>query len=290
MSSNKKNAKDDLLENHEFLGTVIDNVLDSVIVIDEKARIRHFNDIVADLLGYSAEEVIGKNIKCLMPESFAVEHDQYVKNYLDTGERKIIGIGREVIARRKDGEEFPVELFIKEMHCQGTRYFVGAIRDITDRLARENELKIQKERMDELSTPILTVWEQVVLVPLIGVIDSNRAALLIENLLKAITDLNARVAVIDVTGVPEIDTYVADQLVKTVSAAEMLGASVLVTGIRPEVAQALVRLGVDLTNMNACGPLKLGIRKAMALVAGQKELSGFSQYAEERTNGEMTNV
>ncbi|NQV55632.1 MAG: PAS domain S-box protein, partial [Rhodospirillales bacterium] len=191
------------------------------------------------------------------------EHDQYLKNFLDTGEAKIIGIGREIRGLRKDGTEFHAELAVSEMTVNGRRSFVGIIRDITERKDAEKIIAQQHNNLLELSTPVLKVWDQVVLLPLIGRIDEDRAAQIIENLLEAIVKTEARVAVIDVTGVPEIDTFFAGHLIKTVSAAKMLGAEVLVTGVSPAIAQTLIRLGADLSTITACGPLKEGIARAL---------------------------
>jgi len=122
------------------LEAVLNTVLDGIITIDRKGIIQSINPSVIRIFGYEEEELIGKNVKVLMPEPYKREHDTYLQNYLNGGEGKIIGIGREVEARRKDGHVFPMELAVSEMNIAGNRMFVGMVRDITSRKEAEEEI------------------------------------------------------------------------------------------------------------------------------------------------------
>jgi PAS domain S-box-containing protein len=118
------------------------------VVIDRNGAIRSVNDATERLFGYPSEKLIGRNVKILMPEPYSGEHDTYLANYLRTGRKKIIGIGREVVGRRSDGSVFPMDLSVGEAREGGQSIFVGIIRDITDRKAaelaqRESELRLR---------------------------------------------------------------------------------------------------------------------------------------------------
>ena len=127
---------------------------------------------------------------------------------------------------------------------------------------RERIIRQQQEAIRGLSTPVLPVRERLLILPIIGVIDPQRARQLTEQLLHGIRTNRARVVVMDITGVPVMDANVANHLVQTVEAARLLGATVIVTGLSPEIAQTLVTIGVDLTKMTTVGDLQGGIEQA----------------------------
>ena len=125
---------------------IIDGSIDAIITINQDGIVQSFNLAGEHMFGYSAVEVIGENVKMLMPSPYRNEHDSYLTNYRDTREKKIIGIGREVVARRKDGSLFPMDLSISEIDLQGRKLFGGIIRDITAR--REAEENLQQANAD----------------------------------------------------------------------------------------------------------------------------------------------
>jgi rsbT co-antagonist protein RsbR len=131
---------------------------------------------------------------------------------------------------------------------------------------RERVIRQQQEAIRELSTPVLQVRERLLILPIIGVIDSQRARQLTEQLLRGIRNNRAKVVVVDITGVPTIDSTVANHLVQTVEASRLMGASVIITGLSSEIAQTLVTIGVDLSKMNAVGDLQGGIEEAERLL------------------------
>jgi rsbT co-antagonist protein RsbR len=131
---------------------------------------------------------------------------------------------------------------------------------------RERVIRDQQEAIRELSTPVLQVRERLLILPIIGILDDSRARQLTEQLLKGIRRHRAKVVVIDITGVPDVDEDVANSLVQTVDASRLMGASVIITGLSAEIAETLVTIGVDLSKMNTVGDLQEGIEEAERLL------------------------
>jgi rsbT co-antagonist protein RsbR len=131
---------------------------------------------------------------------------------------------------------------------------------------RERVIRQQQDSIRELSTPVLQVRERLLILPIIGILDRPRAQQLADQLLRGIRNHRAKVVVIDITGVPDVDEAVADHLVKAVDASRLMGANVIITGLSSEIAQTLVTIGVDLTKMNTVGDLQGGIEEAEHLL------------------------
>jgi rsbT co-antagonist protein RsbR len=134
---------------------------------------------------------------------------------------------------------------------------------------REQVIARQQQDMLELSTPVVQLWEGIVALPLIGTLDSSRTQVVMESLLQTIVDTGAGLAIIDITGVPTVDTLVAQHLLKTVSAARLMGAECLISGIRPQIAQTIVHLGVDLADITT----KATLADALAIALGKLGLA-----------------
>ena len=132
----------------EALRSVVDYIVDGVITIDEAGVIRAFNPAAETIFGYRAADVLGKRLTMLMPEPDASAHEGYVADYCRTGEAKIIGVGREVVGRRRDGSSFPIDLAVSEFRKDGSRFFTGIVRDISERKRLEAELR---RRVTELA-------------------------------------------------------------------------------------------------------------------------------------------
>ena len=114
---------------------------------------------------------------------------------------------------------------------------------------REDLIVRQQQELLELSTPVITLWKGVLALPMIGTLDSARTQIVMESLLQRIVDIGAEIAIIDITGVPTVDTLVAQHLLKTVTAIRLMGADCIISGIRPQIAQTIVHLGVDLNSV-----------------------------------------
>ena len=141
----------ELSKNTEKLQSVLNTVIDGIITISSKGIVQDFNPAAEKIFGYAKYEVVGRNVSMLMPEPYHSEHDRYLHNYLNTGNKKIIGIGREVMGRRKDGSIFPMDLAVSETPLESERVFTGIVRDITERKLAEQALE-DKSREIELTS------------------------------------------------------------------------------------------------------------------------------------------
>lgn len=142
---------DDLVAREAHLRSILDTVPDAMVVIDERGVVQSFSPAAERLFGWTAEEVIGQNVKVLMPDPYRTAHDGYLDRYLTTGERRIIGIGRIVVGERRDGSTFPMELAVGEMDSGGRRYFTGFVRDLSERQQTEARLQELQSELVHIS-------------------------------------------------------------------------------------------------------------------------------------------
>jgi rsbT co-antagonist protein RsbR len=146
--------------------------------------------------------------------------------------------------------------------------------------SREGVIRRQQEEMLELSTPVVKLWDGILALPLIGTLDSARTQVVMESLLESIVQTNSRVAIIDITGVPTVDTVVAQHLLKTVTAARLMGADCIISGIRPQIAQTIVHLGINLLDVTT----KATLSDAFALAAKRSGLTFVREQKKEKLN------
>jgi rsbT co-antagonist protein RsbR len=142
---------------------------------------------------------------------------------------------------------------------------------------REETIRRQQEEMLELSTPVVKLWEGILALPLIGTLDSARTQVVMESLLEAIVQSNSKVAIIDITGVPTVDTVVAQHLLKTVTAARLMGADCIISGVRPQIAQTIVHLGINLLDITTKATLSDAFSVAL-------QRSGFRFVRQQKKN------
>ncbi|MFN4087983.1 MAG: PAS domain S-box protein [Alphaproteobacteria bacterium] len=163
----RRAAEQQIRESESRLRAVVETAVDGVILIDDHGIVETFNPACEALFGYSADEVLGQNVKMLMPPPYEAEHDTYLRRYRETGERRIIGIGREVAGRRKDGSIFPMELSVGEAQRDGRPVFAGIIRDISQRKLAEQSLRESEGRLRAL---VDTAVDGVILIDAVGTI------------------------------------------------------------------------------------------------------------------------
>ncbi|MFC1824760.1 STAS domain-containing protein [Thermodesulfobacteriota bacterium] len=163
------------------------------------------------------------------------------------------------------GVEEAVDLLINDLTDE-LRQREKTQKELEERLAtiqeQQKTILQQQEDLLELSSPVIKVWDNVVVLPVIGTLDSRRTQIMMENLLQRIVDTGCTIAILDITGVPTIDTQVANHLIKTVTSARLLGAECIVSGISPAIAQTIVHLGIDLSSIQTRATLQESMRYA----------------------------
>lgn len=144
-------AQQAIRDSETYLQAIVDNTVDGLITIDQQGTVGSFNKACENIFGYSSDEVIGQNVKILMPTPFHHEHDGYLKNYINTGEKKVIGIGREVQGRRKNGEIFPLDASVSEVQTKNGLIYSGILRDITDRKHAEQQILRSNQELERFA-------------------------------------------------------------------------------------------------------------------------------------------
>jgi len=157
----KPNSDAMLAASEARIHALLEAAVDGIISIDERGAIQTINPAAERLFGYVKEEVLGRNVKVLMPPPYRDEHDGYLAHYLSTGEKRIIGIGREALGLRKDGTTFPMDLSVAEARVENERIFVGIIRDITDRKRAEADLRESTRILEKAVADLETKNEEV---------------------------------------------------------------------------------------------------------------------------------
>jgi PAS domain S-box-containing protein len=259
----------DLHEREQMLRGIeqmLDSITDyEVIRLDRDGTVRSWNPGAQRLKQYAAEEVIGHHVSMFYA-------DEDVRAGLAEKEMATaVRVGRfetEGWRVRKDGSRFWANVVISPIRDEAGEVigFVKVARDLTERREQEQLVQRQRDEILELSTPVIQVWDKVLVLPIIGTLDSLRATRLTEGLLERIAEDQAEVVILEVSGVPAVDTDVAQHLLKTVEAARLMGAASILSGVRPETAQAIVHLGIDLGTLRSRTSLKDALQLALRLV------------------------
>jgi len=289
---------------------VVDAIRDyAIVLLDPKGRVISWNKGAERLKGYKANEIIGRHFSTFYPrpEVERGKPDLELKEARETDRFEDEGL-----RVRKDGSQFWANVIVTALRDESGKLlgFAKITRDLSERkqmeeaLRRaraESEKKVEERTADltkaneaiqaelaarkqaeaairALSTPVLPVRDQLLILPIIGIIDSQRALQLTEQLLNSIRSYRAKAVVMDITGVPIVDSKVANHLLQTVEASRLMGASVIVTGLSPEISQILVRIGVDLSRLKTMCDLRAGLEEAERLL-GYTVVSSGNQAA-----------
>jgi rsbT co-antagonist protein RsbR len=184
-------------------------------------------------------------------------------------------------ALRKSGQQDPAELVENMWVADLLLDKLGLYTTEVYQRSREDVIRRQQEEMLELSTPVVQLWEGILALPLIGTLDSTRTSVVMETLLQSIVDTRSELAIIDITGVPTVDTLVAQHLLKTVAAARLMGADCIISGIRPQIAQTMVHLQIDLSTVTTKATMAEALRFALNRNSGTSPSILKASFAKE---------
>ena len=245
---------------------LVESVRDyAIVMLDPNGRVASWNEGAQRIKGYSPQEIIGKDFACFYPPESAQRGQPRQELEAAARDGRFEDEGWRI---RKDGSRFWANVVISAVRgpdgaLQG---FAKVTRDLTERKQAEERIQQQSREIMDLSTPVMQVWQGVVTAPLIGSLDSQRTQQFMERLLNRIVETNSPVALVDIMGVPTIDTQTAQHLIETISAVRLLGAQVVLTGVRPVIAQTLVHLGIDLSDIITRSSLAAGLQVALEML------------------------
>jgi len=260
----RKMAEMAVRESEERLRLLSEISSEGVVLTDNGIFI-DINAAGAELLGFTREELFGRSLLDFVDPAF---HERLRQAIASNSEDAY-----EANALHRDGTKIPVLVRGRPLPNRGRMVRGSTLRDLrlqrqVDealrlRVAQETELAAQAATLAELFTPLIPISDRIVVLPLIGAIDPQRAERIVEALLSGVAETRASIAILDITGVPTVDAPTADALVQAARAVRLIGAEVVLTGIRPEVARTLVTMGVDLSGIPTRGTLRSGIAYAM---------------------------
>ena len=268
----RQRVEESLKEERNLLRTLIDNLPDYIFVKDAESRFVLNNAAHLEGLGVSAqEEVLGKSDLDVFPDEFAARYYADEQQIIQSGEALLDR--EELTINQTTGEERWVAVTKVPLRDSGGNItgLVGMSRDITQRKQVEAErerlqqqiIDAQQQTLQELSTPIIPVMDNIIIMPLVGMVDSLRAKDITRSLLAGISQHKAKVVIIDITGVSMVDTDVISHLNRTIQAAKLKGAQTIVTGISDVVAETIVDLGLDWRGITTLSNLQRGLLTAL---------------------------
>ncbi len=274
--TDRKNIENALRDNQRLMRAIIDNAPSVIYVKSPEGKMIVVNQLYAKIFDRSIDDIVGTNESDMFPEEWVDQWQEDDKRLFAGGKPAQYS---QVMYLNNEPHDFLTTHF-PLYDEQGEPFAIcGIATDVTElRQAEQERTRLQEEiiaaqqaALRELSTPLIPISEGVLVMPLIGTMDSNRARQVMETLLTGVTHNRATSVILDITGLPVVDTQVANVLIQATVAARLLGAEVILTGIGPEVAQTLISLGTDLQGITTPGTLQSGIayvlRRRAALTA-----------------------
>lgn len=250
----------------ERIHDALDVMPNSAVVMNQEGKIIDANKQALLSFGYTREELIGEEIEKLVPERFRGKHKHYRTGFFKEPAAREMGSGRDLGGLRKDGTEFPIEIGLKPINTEQGMVVLATIIDITERRRLEELIKRQQQDLMELSTPVIHLWAGILVLPIVGTLDSERSRVMVEQLLGTLAETGSSVAIVDISGVPTVDTLVAQYLMKAIDAARLMGAECIISGIRPEIASTIVNVGLDLSRVKTKSSMSRALLDAFTIV------------------------
>ncbi len=264
---NMQEGKTALLElSRDRLEIAIEVNSNPALIMGKDGEIITVNRLLLKLFGYAKEELVGRAIEVLVPERYRGKHIHQRNSYFEAPSPRRMGTGRDLTGLRSDGTEFPLEIGLSPLGTPEGEVVMATIVDITERVKLEKMVSRQREDLMELSTPVIHLWEGVLVLPVVGTLDSERSRCMMEQLLEELANSGCGVAIIDISGVPTVDTMVAQHLMKTIDAARLMGAECIISGIRAEIANTIVHLGIDLSRVRTKSSMAKALADAFSIV------------------------
>lgn len=256
-----KGDSEDLRQDKELYRAMIENAPLGVFRATLEGEIRYANEALTDMLGYGSQD------EMLEDEAPRYEDPEDREEFFNALREHGTVDTLDTRIQTADGETRDVMLSGKALDDTAA----GFVVDISEQKRLQRKARKQAEAILELSIPVVQVWDDVILATIVGTLDSQRAQRLTERLLQQIVETESSVALIDITGVPTIDTATAQHLLDSINAVNLLGAEVVITGINPEIAQTLVRLGIDLSTIETKASLSEGLKLALEITDAELE-------------------
>lgn len=257
-----KKASIDLLAGICSHEDMLEQLPTPVMAVDNDLKITYVNESARSLVGKDLNQILGK--PCA--DIFCTEHcntdECRMKQAIETGNILRARTNANINGLQKPFEYTAIPLMKDNQVVGGIEYIV----DITSQVAYEEKLKEQSRTIREISTPAIKLWDGIVILPVIGVVDSLRAQQMMDKMLEKIMETSAKVIILDIQGVVAVDTAVANHLIKITKATKLMGCTCIISGISPAVAQSIVQLGINLGTINTNSTLNEALKQAFIIL------------------------
>jgi rsbT co-antagonist protein RsbR len=265
----KETSKPDVV----LIENILEQIPTPVMAVDLDMRVIYMNAAGRDFLGKAESAILGCPCADLFNSLHCHDGECRIRKAIDTGET--YWTRNEV---KKDGKPVPIELCAVPLK-DGDGKVIGGLEyilDITERVRDEERIREQSETIRTISTPAIKLWEGMVILPVVGVVDSMRAQQMMDSMLAKIVETSARVIILDIQGVAALDTAVANHLIKITKATHLMGCQCIISGISPAVAQTVVHLGIDMSSIHTNSTLSDALAEAFRIM-GLEVIKGARQ-------------